>query len=57
MESVLKTKNIIKKYGSRTVLNSINMNINKEDIYGFIGKKWSRKNNLYENGFIINKPR
>ena len=43
MESVLKTKNIIKKYGNRTVLNNINMNINRGDIYGFIGKNGAGK--------------
>ena len=32
MESILRTNNIVKKYGNRTVLNNINMNINKGDI-------------------------
>jgi len=36
MESVLKTIDIVKKYGNRTVLDKISMNINKGDIYGFI---------------------
>ena len=39
MEKVLETKEIIKKYGNRKVLDGINMNISKGDIYGFIGKK------------------
>ena len=43
MESVLKTNGIVKKYGSNTVLNGINMHINKGDIYGFIGKNGSGK--------------
>ena len=43
MESILKTNGIIKKYGNITVLNGINMNINKGDIYGFIGKNGSGK--------------
>ena len=43
MESVLKTTDIVKKYGQRTVLNKINMNINKGDIYGFIGKNGAGK--------------
>ena len=43
MDSVLKTKDIVKKYGDRTVLNKINMNINKGDIYGFIGKNGAGK--------------
>lgn len=43
MESILKTTNIVKKYGNRTVLKNINMNINKGDIYGFIGKNGAGK--------------
>lgn len=43
MESILKTANIVKKYGNRTVLKNINMNINKGDIYGFIGKNGAGK--------------
>lgn len=43
MESVLKTRGIVKKYGNNTVLNGINMNINKGDIYGFIGKNGAGK--------------
>ena len=43
MESVLKTNNIVKKYGTTTVLKGINMNINKGDIYGFIGKNGAGK--------------
>ena len=43
MESILKTNNIVKKYGNKTVLNNINMNINKGDIYGFIGKNGAGK--------------
>ena len=43
MESVLKTTNIVKKYGNKTVLNNISMHINKGDIYGFIGKNGAGK--------------
>ena len=43
MESILRTNNIVKKYGNKTVLNNINMNINKGDIYGFIGKNGAGK--------------
>lgn len=43
MELMLKTTNIVKKYGNRTVLKNINMNINKGDIYGFIGKNGAGK--------------
>ena len=43
MESILRTNSIIKKYGNNTVLNGISMNINKGDIYGFIGKNGAGK--------------
>ena len=43
METVLKTTDIIKKYGNVTVLNKINMHINRGDIYGFIGKNGAGK--------------
>ena len=43
MENVLKTTDIVKKYGTKTVLDKINMNINKGDIYGFIGKNGAGK--------------
>lgn len=43
METVLQTTNIVKKYGNKTVLNNINMHINKGDIYGFIGKNGAGK--------------
>ena len=43
METVLKTTNIVKKYGNRTILNKISMHIHKGDIYGFIGKNGAGK--------------
>ncbi len=43
MKNMLKAINIVKKYGSRVVINNISMNINKGDIYGFIGKNGAGK--------------
>ena len=43
METVLKTNGIVKKYGNNTILNNINMTINRGDIYGFIGKNGAGK--------------
>ncbi len=43
METILKTNGIVKKYGNNTVLNNINMTINRGDIYGFIGKNGAGK--------------
>lgn len=43
MDTVLKTTHIVKKYGNSTILNGINMTIQKGDIYGFIGKNGAGK--------------
>ncbi|MBE5754065.1 MAG: ATP-binding cassette domain-containing protein [Clostridiales bacterium] len=43
MESVLTIQNVVKKYGSKTVLSGVNMNIKKGDIYGFVGENGSGK--------------
>lgn len=43
METVLKTNNLTKVYGKRTVVDSVSMTINKGDIYGFIGKNGAGK--------------
>jgi len=43
MEAILTAKNIDKYYGDKKVLNNVSMNINKGDIYGFIGKNGAGK--------------
>ncbi len=43
MEQMLTAKNIVKKYGKKTVLDNVSMNIEKGDIYGFIGKNGAGK--------------
>lgn len=43
MEYVLQTHDLTKTYGQKTVVNKINMNIQKGDIYGFIGKNGAGK--------------
>jgi len=37
METVIKTENLTKKYGSLTAVESLNLSISKGEIYGFIG--------------------
>ncbi len=37
MTQILKTENLTKTYGQKTVVNGVSMTINKGDIYGFIG--------------------
>ena len=43
MDTILKTNTLVKKYGQTTVLNNINMTINRGDIYGFVGKNGAGK--------------
>ncbi|MBR3268230.1 MAG: ABC transporter ATP-binding protein [Oscillospiraceae bacterium] len=43
MEYVLRTKDLTKIYGQKTVADKISMNIRKGDIYGFIGKNGAGK--------------
>lgn len=43
MEYVIETKDIVKKFGTKTVVNKVSMHIRKGDIYGFIGKNGAGK--------------
>lgn len=43
MEFVVKTDNLTKKYKKNIAVNSVNMNISKGDIYGFVGENGSGK--------------
>ena len=50
MEYVLQTDSLTKIYGHTKVVNAVNMHVEKGSIYGFIGKKRRRKNNVYAYG-------
>lgn len=43
MDSILKTNNLSKTYGDKSVLKDVCMNINKGDIYGFVGENGAGK--------------
>lgn len=45
-EIVLKTHNLTKQYGSQMAVDSVNMTINKGEIYGFIGQNGAGKTTL-----------
>ena len=46
MKQMLTATNIVKTYGNKTVLKNINMNIEKGDIYGFVGENGSGKTTI-----------
>ena len=56
MEEVLNIKNLTKKYGSRTCVNEVNMNIKKGDIYGFIGRNGAGKTTTIKMITGLTKP-
>lgn len=43
MEYILRTQDVYKKYGKNNVLNGVTMNVEKGDIYGFVGENGSGK--------------
>ena len=43
MEYVLQTNDLCMKYGGKLVLNNVNINVGKGDIYGFVGENGSGK--------------
>lgn len=43
MESVIKTLNLTKRYGQKLAVNNVSMNVQKGDIYGFIGRNGAGK--------------
>ncbi|WP_102400340.1 ABC transporter ATP-binding protein [Haloimpatiens massiliensis] len=43
MENILKTYNLTRKYGSTAVVDNVNMNIKKGEIYGFLGRNGAGK--------------
>jgi ABC-2 type transport system ATP-binding protein len=46
MSLVLQTNGLTKKYGKQIAVNNVNMNVEKGDIYGFIGKNGAGKTTL-----------
>lgn len=46
MEYILQTNNLCKRYKNQLVLNGVNMNIAKGDIYGFVGENGSGKTTI-----------
>ncbi|HCL4437111.1 bacitracin ABC transporter ATP-binding protein [Clostridium botulinum] len=43
MENILRTYNLTRKYGTTAVVDNINMNIKKGEIYGFLGRNGAGK--------------
>lgn len=57
MEAILTAKNIDKYYGDKKVLNNVSMNINRGDIYGFIGKNGAGKTTFMRVILSLTYPR
>ena len=47
-EAIVKLEGIIKKYGNHEVLKGVNMQVNKGDIYGLIGKNGCGKTTIFK---------
>ena len=56
MDTILKTNALVKKYGEATVLNNINMTINRGDIYGFVGKNGAGKTTFMRTVLSLTNP-
>ena len=56
MDTILKTNSLVKKYGQATVLNNINMTINRGDIYGFVGKNGAGKTTFMRTVLSLTNP-
>lgn len=47
-EAIIQLKNIKKSYGNHEVLKGVNMEVNKGDIYGLVGKNGSGKTTIFK---------
>ena len=47
-ETVIALSNVRKSYGKHQVLSDVNMNVNKGDIYGLIGKNGAGKTTIFK---------
>lgn len=48
METILRTINLSKKYNYKLAVQNVNMNINRGDIYGFIGENGAGKTTMFK---------
>ena len=56
VDIILKATNVTKRYGNHTVLDKVNMTINRGDIYGFIGKNGAGKTTFMRSVLTLNYP-
>ena len=47
-EAVIKLENIVKSYGKHEVLKGVNMQVNRGDIYGLVGKNGAGKTTIFK---------
>ena len=48
---VLRTENLVKKYGQRTVANHVSINVKQGEIVGLLGRSWKDHDFLYDYRF------
>lgn len=48
----IKTENLTKKYKDKVAVNSINLSINKGEIYGLLGVNGAGKSTTIKNAFV-----
>ncbi|NRX27146.1 ABC-type multidrug transport system ATPase subunit [Clostridium beijerinckii] len=53
MNYILKTDNLTKQYGTQLSVSNLCINIEENDIYGFIGRNGAGKNNYFEDDLRI----
>ena len=53
---MLEVKNLVKKFGDKTVLNGINLKVNKGDVIGLIGPSGCGKSTFLRCINLIEKP-
>jgi ABC-2 type transport system ATP-binding protein len=56
MDLAIKTTNLIKKFGSNTVINCSNMNVSRGSIYGFLGANGAGKTTIFKLIIGLLKP-
>ena len=55
VKEAIRTANLSKRYGTKNVVNNLNLSIKSGEIVGFFRTEWCRENNNDENDVRIDK--